>query len=207
MASNESIIKETKTNLESAQKALLKEINVQKNPLQRLFSNGQSKGLAAVQSFLAKALNQLGNLSAGGGNQNAAKLQANLSQKDIEIKALEEKLKESEDKASELDGKINFLENQTKNLEAKLAKKTEEAARVPEAVSSSPEAQTNEAPNSETSTSDKNEFETKVEKLKQDNKDLVEKFKQSETERREAQNLAAEINVRLKRLKTEVICS
>ena len=195
MASNESIIKEAKNNLENAQKELLKEINTQKNPLQRLFSNAQSAALKSAQSFLAKALNQLNNLNAGT-NQNAAKLQANLSQKDADIKALEDKLKSSEDKVYKLEGNVTFFENQIKDLETKLAQKTEEANKTPETLV---ESQT--APIAD------NKLEEKVEKLNQENKDLVEKFKQSESELKEAQNIAAEVNTRLKKLKSEVLSS
>lgn len=198
MRAKESIIKEIKNLLSSAQKDVLNEINNQKNFFARLFGASGVEALKSAQSNIAKAVNHLESLGAED-SQTTAKLQANLSEKDSEIKDLNQKLAGANDEISSLKSKITFLENQTHKLEEQASASPQEEEAVVE---------TSKANQEDSSIKDLlSKLEEEKDKLTQERDALNEQCQSSNKELKEVKNITVELNKRLSKLKAEILVS
>ncbi len=197
MQNKESLVKETKSLLQTAQKEVTREMNSQKSFFSKLFSGNALEALKTAQSNIAKALNNLESFNESG-TQAERKLQANLGERDTKIKSLEEELTAARNDASTLSDRIKFLENQQAKLEA-------------EKIELKEEDQTPSAPLPEQAPVISNEevkkLEEEKEKLQFERAEINDKYQSTKKDLKDAQNLAIEFNKRLARLKTEILVS
>jgi len=187
MSNKENTVKELKHLLETAQRELLKEINANRNFFQKMF--GKSETLQLVQSNLAKALNQVGNLKLNDSGA-VSKIQTHLNEKTQDLATAQSKLEALEDQNIILNNKVKLLENQVQELRQKSETKVE----VEETTAVS-----------ETAAVENNTNNEELENLQAFKADLLERFDASQEALHDSQNLTTELNKRLKRLKTELL--
>ena len=189
MSNKESTIKEIKNLLEVAQKNVLDQINTEASFFSRVF-NSNTEALKQIQSCIAKSLNQLENLNEGD-SAVVAKLQANMSEKDQEIKSLANQSKEQDEQIALLEEKLALAHKQNDKLQA--------------AQNETKEVTTTTVAEPAAAKLDTSPLEEKIENLEAIKADLEERFKASKDELLEAQGIAVELNNRLKKLKVEIV--
>lgn len=189
MSNKESTIKEIKNLLEVAQKNVLDQINTETSFFSRVFSSN-TEALKQIQSCIAKSLNQLENLNEGD-SAVVAKLQANMSEKDQEIKSLANQSKEQDEQIALLEEKLALAHKQNEKLQA--------------AQNETKEVSTTTVAEPAAAKLDTSPLEEKIENLEAIKADLEERFKASKDELSEAQGIAVELNNRLKKLKVEIV--
>ncbi len=177
--------KDTKSLLESARAAVLKEVNTSTGFLQKLLGAGDKTALREAQSAIAKAINQL---DRDEGNASTAKLQTHLNEKSNRIKELEKKLEHNQEE-------LEIITEKVKAYEAEMQKLRN--ATVP----SSPATIIQENNNS----AELEKLQERCESLAQRNKELEERNNNLYQESKEAWELSLEFNKRLKKLKAEIL--
>ena len=111
MSNNQdTLLKETKDLLETAQKEVLKEINNKKNWISKIFAKDDGYSLKQAQSSISKAINQMKNFVKDEASL-VVKLQNHLNDKNSAFKKLEEDFLKSQTESNSLRDKIKFFKN------------------------------------------------------------------------------------------------
>lgn len=184
MPTKNSVIKETETLLETAQKEVLKELNSEDSFFRKLFlGSNKSSYLRDLQSKISKAINKIKTIDRDEDEQ-LASLQTHLNEKAQTIRDLEIKIEESRRESELLRDKIKAIEFQ------KDQKPKED-----------------ENPSVKESATIEEKYKQKIAELEESYASVLERFKNEQTESNQAKKLSIELSRRLKRLKTEIIAS
>ncbi len=174
--------KDTKSLLESARAAVLKEVNTSAGFLQKLLGAGDKTALREAQSAIAKAINQL---DRDEGNDSTAKLQTHLNEKSNRIKELEKKLSQAQEE-------LEIISEKAKAFEAELQKARNTAPSSPVIINTESSVELTKA-------------QERCEVLSQRIKELEERNQGLYQESKDAWDLSLEFNKRLKKLKAEIL--
>lgn len=184
----ESLLKETKDLLETAQKEVLKEINNKRSWLSRIFNKEEADSLKHAQSSISKAINQMKNFVKDEASL-IVKLQNHLNEKNSAIKKLEEDFTSSQKETSNLRDKIKFFEQEFERLKQ-------------ERLDSAIEPSEAKAPKDNKF---EEELKSKIKSLEEMNRDIQQKYNVTQEALNETQMLAVELSMRIKRLKSEIV--
>jgi chromosome segregation ATPase len=185
----DTLLKETKELLETAQKEVLREINNKKNWLSKIFSKHDISSLKQAQSSISKAINQMKNFVKDE-EFLVNKLQKHLNEKNSSIKKLEEEFNRSQIETSTLKDKIKFFEAEFEKLKQEKISENNQIEKQPEMIV--------------TDLKDE-ELKSRIKTLEENNQDLINKYQISQEDLEESHKLAVELSIRIKKLKSELV--
>ncbi len=176
--------KDTKSLLEAAQAAVLKEINASAGFLQKLLGAGDKSALREAQSAIAKAINHLDKDTVG---DSTAKLQTHLNEKSNRIKELEKKLEAIKEE-------LEITSEKAKAYDAELQK-----------IRNTPAPAAAVAQVSTDNSAELSKLQERCDELSKRNKELEERNSNLYQESKDAWELSLEFNKRIKKLKSEIL--
>jgi chromosome segregation ATPase len=193
MSNNQdTLLKETKDLLETAQKEVLKEINNKKNWISKIFAKDDGNSLKQAQSSISKAINQMKNFVKDEASL-VVKLQNHLNDKNSAFKKLEEDFLKSQTESNSLRDKIKFFEAEFEKLKQEKSQAAESSRDQEPKMVFDQKAQ--------------EELKDRIKALEEGNHNLQKKYEISQEDLQESQKLAVELSGRIKRLKSEIVSS